>query len=188
MNNLALYSASQSISNLISDPSQMPKDYLLNEANKLVVNTYEFFNNTSKRDETINEPIWNKSTWYISPSPPIDYSAIKDVNRDIDFCGMTVPFTSEAALNANYTKLSEPGSFIGMADSAVLCAHPIKYFDFYTQSEDNTDYNCLGSDLPITIPNWEEKWYSPVCRDWFKEQKAAPNHGTLSDIYTYTGG
>ena len=101
---------------------------------------------------------------------------------------MTVPFTSEAALNASYTKLSEPGSFIGMANSAVLCSHPIKYFDFYTKNETDEDYNCSREDLPIDPPSWNEKWYSPVCRDWFREQKAAPNHGTLSDIYTYTGG
>ena len=110
----------------------MPVGYLQNEANKLVVNSHEFFSDETKRNETKDEPIWDKSTWYISPSPPNDFLQIKSVDRDADICGMTVPFTSEAALNASYTKLSEPGSFIGMADSAVLCSRPIKYFDFYT--------------------------------------------------------
>ena len=151
------------------------------------MNSYEYFSDEAKRDKTI-EPVWNQSTWYISPSPPDEFLAIKNVARDADICGMTVPFTSEAALGVSYTKLSEPGSFIGMADSAVFCSHPIKYFDFYTSIMTDKDYNCPKEELPITPPNWNEKWYSPVCRDWFKEQKATPNHGTLSDIYTYTGG
>ena len=101
---------------------------------------------------------------------------------------MSVPFTSEAGLNAGFTNTQYAGSYIGMADSAVLCSHPNERFDFFNESLDLTDYKCFEEDLPIEPPEWDEKWYSPVCRDWFKDQRAAPTQGTLSDLYIYTEG
>ena len=50
---------------------------------------------------------------------------------------------------------------------------------------DNPDYSCPEEELPISLADWNDKNYSPVCRGWFKDQKANPDHGTLSDLYTF---
>ena len=50
---------------------------------------------------------------------------------------------------------------------------------------DNPDYSCPVEELPISPADWNDKNYSPVCRGWFKDQKANPDHGTLSDLYTF---
>ena len=47
---------------------------------------------------------------------------------------MTVPFTTEAAVNAGYAKIQDEGSFIGMANSAILCTHPVNYNAYYNES------------------------------------------------------
>ena len=44
-------------------------------------------------------------------------------------------------------------------------------------------YKCPESMLPFEYSNWNEKWYSPVCRDWFKESMSAGNRGMISDPY-----
>ena len=94
---------------------------------------------------------------------------IEAVNRDAELCGMTVPFTSKAGINAGFANTQYDGSYIGMADSAVLCSHPTEKFDFFTQNMTIDDYKCIEEDLPIEPPEWYDKWYSPVCRDWFKD-------------------
>ena len=101
---------------------------------------------------------------------------------------MTVPFTTEAGLNAGYAKIQDEGSFIGMANSAILCTHPVNYNAYYNSSMTNNDYLCEEEDLPINPPDWDSKWYSPVCRSWFKDQRDNPSHGTLSDLYTFAEG
>ena len=37
--------------------------------------------------------------------------------------------------------------------------------------------------LPFDYNNWNEKWYSPVCRGWFQESMSAGNRGIISDPY-----
>ena len=102
MNNLALYDASQSISSLISAPQTMPENYLQDEARNLVVNAYEFFTDPDNEDQWQNIT-WNQANWYVSPTEPDEFLEIKAVNRDADICGMIVPFTSKAGLNAGFT-------------------------------------------------------------------------------------
>ena len=46
---------------------------------------------------------------------------------------MTIPITSKAALNAGYVTTKDDGSYIGMANSAILCTHPIDFNDYYVQ-------------------------------------------------------
>ena len=75
-----------------------------------------------------------------------------------------------------------------MANSAILCTHPVNYNSYYNESMTNKDYQCEEEDLPISMPDWDSKWYSPVCRNWFKDQKDNHTHGTLSDLYTFAEG
>ena len=48
---------------------------------------------------------------------------------------------------------------------------------------DDPEYSCPVEELPYAYPEWNPKWYSPLCRPWLKEQKSAPDQNTLSDLY-----
>ena len=78
MNNLALYSASQSISSLISDPQIMQDGYLENDAPGNVVNAYKYFSEEANLVEDVVD--WGKATWYIAPEDPdlfLEIDAVK---------------------------------------------------------------------------------------------------------------
>ena len=42
--------------------------------------------------------------------------------------------------------------------------------------------------MPFEYSDWNEKWFSPVCRGWFKHSRDNPKHGTLSDLYLFASG
>ena len=48
-------------------------------------------------------------------------------------------------------------------------------------------YQCPASVLPFEYSGWDEKWYSPVCRGWFKDSLSAGNRGIISDPYMMAG-
>ena len=88
-------------------------------------------------------------------------------------------------VNAGYTNPMNYGSHIGFADSALLCTRPAEVFDYYMRPMKDPDYSCPATELPFSYPGWNEKWYSPVCRPWFKDQRDNISHGTLSDLYPF---
>ena len=55
---------------------------------------------------------------------------------------------------------------MGMADSAIFCYDPIRTKPWHTQ-EMVGNYTCSADELPVDYTDWNEKWYSPVCRNWF---------------------
>lgn len=69
-----------------------------------------------------------------------------------------------------------------------MCTHPATFKKYYVEEMDDVDYSCPASELPFEYSDWNEKWYSPVCRDWFKEQRETLKHGTLSDLYLFASG
>ena len=75
-----------------------------------------------------------------------------------------------------------------MQDSAILCTHPKDFNDYYVNEMTTEGYSCPISELPFEYSDWNEKWYSPVCRDWFKKQRDDKYHCTLSDLYIFAHG
>ena len=73
-------------------------------------------------------------------------------------------------------------------ESGLLCLHPASYRDFFTEGLDMESYQCQAEDLPFTYPEWEEYWYSPVCRPWYKDQKMMPAHAVMTEIYQFPSG
>ena len=102
-------------------------------------------------------------------------------------CAAAVPFFG-TSLHTNYAKTISSGSFIGLADSGMFCNSPFAINFFYDEAISDPDYSCPAGDIPLKYPNWDSKWFSPVCRTWFQEQKENPNRNTLSDLYLYAGG
>ena len=50
-----------------------------------------------------------------------------------------------------------------------MCTHPSIFKNYYVGEVKDKDYLCPASELPFEYSDWNEKWYSPVCRGWFKD-------------------
>ena len=74
---------------------------------------------------------------------------------------------------------------MGVKKTGMICEVPVLSFDFYNKDKDwsTPDYDCEFNELPFYYPGWDPKWYSPICRDWFKEQESHPTRNTLGEIY-----
>ena len=94
-----------------------------------VESAYQFGKDESRR----NEIDWDKGTWYFAPDKTVVDNVFWNgkVIDGIDICALSLPFTSEAHLNAGYTNEKDEGSYIGLAKSAILCTHPLDFNDYY---------------------------------------------------------
>lgn len=86
-----------------------------------------------------SESNWDKATWYIAPEeePAELYQLVKD---DVSVCAHSLPFTTEAALNAGYVLTGDEGSYMAMANSAILCTHPEDWNAYYVNEMVDEDY------------------------------------------------
>ena len=75
---------------------------------------------------------------------------------------------------------------MGLENSAMMCSVPLSDEDFFSEPISVDDYSCPQSSLPLEYPNWNEKWYSPVCREWYQDQKKTPYKASMTDLYTYS--
>ena len=98
---------------MISRPEILVDNYKEQYARSKVVASYDIDNDTELVFDE-NGVDWNKATWYFSPTDDSDIKEIPQVKTDIDVCGMTHAFTSEAGVNAAYTQLRWQGTYIGM--------------------------------------------------------------------------
>jgi len=58
---------------------------------------------------------------------------------------------------------------------------------------DEPNYNCTKENGAPDIAGWNEKYYSPVCREWYNDTKTefeahpeAPR-GIMTNLYTFAG-
>ena len=68
-------------------------------------------------------------------------------------------------------------SFIGF-DSNAFCYSPSKDKPYF-KPEKRENWKCAES---------QSGFYSPLCREWYKLQKAHPDKATMGDLYSYAGG
>ena len=73
-----------------------------------------------------------------------------------------------------------------MEDTGVMCSTPLQEESHFSNPMNDDDYICPAESLPLDYPNWDEKWYSPLCRGWFQDQQASPYVSTMTDLYVYT--
>ena len=83
------------------------------------------------------------------------------------------PLVPKSATTTGYVNPIDYGVYAGFADSAILCAHPLQFWSTSISAMTSESYDCPESLLPIEYPNWNPKYYSPVCRDWYKDSKKA---------------
>lgn len=78
-----------------------------------------------------------------------------------------MPFFGKS-LQTKYANTISAGAYLGLAQSTMFCDSPLTINSFYHESMSDSDYDCPLSELPITYPNWDSKWYSTHCRPWYK--------------------
>ena len=54
--------------------------------------------------------------------------------------------------------------------------------------DNNVEYDCPADKFPHEYPEWNNKWYSPLCRSWYNDQKSKPKQNTLGDLYVFANG
>ena len=120
---------------------------------------------------TFKETVWDKSVWYLSPEKEdssnrqnalINSEFKAKLDADKITCAVSVPFIGKAT-NTNYARATGSYTYLGLADSGLFCDSQLSINDFYTQKMTSPDYNCSVSNYP----NWDPKWFSPLCRPWF---------------------
>ena len=46
-------------------------------------------------------------------------------------------------------------------------------------------YDCPVENLPYDYPDWNNQFFCPLCRPWYKDQESTPEHGIMTDLYTF---
>ena len=64
-----------------------------------------------------------------------------------------------------------------------MCDSPADFSGYFYHEMSSKSYHCPASELPFSYPDWNPKWYSPLCRGWYKASKTAGNRGIISDPY-----
>ena len=95
-----------------------------------------------------------------------------------------MPFIGEAN-NLDYAKPIGFQSFMSFADTTLLCQSPFKIGQYTRGEETDVEYSCPAENIPFQYDNWNPKWYSTVCRNWFKGQRDLPSQNTMSDLYLF---
>ena len=142
-----------------------------------------------------DENIWQHQAWYMTPDDP-DSAAWQRLLGDSEFsdeiinsrklCSQAIPFIGEFLQGDDYFAA---GSFLGQAETGMFCNTPLTVNQFFSSPMDgDPDYACPKSEFPHKYPTWNPKWYSPLCRGWYKEQKSKSSQNTLSDLYTFANG
>lgn len=139
--------------------------------------------------------IWDQQAWYMTPqteTSPSWQKALKDSDFVSEFekskltCLLSMPLIGEALQGQDYFS---SGAFLGHKHSGLFCNTPFAINQFFNKPMvDDQNYVCRASDLPHEFSNWNDKWYSPVCRGWYKEQEQKPKQNTLSDLYIFANG
>lgn len=58
-----------------------------------------------------------------------------------------------------------------MKDTGMFCDSPFIVNEFFHGALNaDPDYSCPASEFPFEYKGWDPKWYSPLCRGWYKEQ------------------
>lgn len=136
---------------------------------------------------------YKNAAWYIAPQstdhPDFQQFVRADNNRDlisegIDLCALSIPLQGKV-LSAPYTNSFSFKGYMAFENTALFCNVPLEFAGFYVAPMTDKDYQCPAAELPLEYPNWNEKFYSPVCRGWYTQQRSNPTHSTQTNLYLF---
>ena len=87
-------------------------------------------------------------------------------------------------LSTPYANSMSAGAYLGLAGSGVFCNVPFS-INAFSYEPMGAGYDCPVEALPHNWEAWNPKWFSPICRPWFQNQRDHAWHNTLSDLYTF---
>ena len=81
---------------------------------------------------------------------------------------------------------SDRGLYTGFERSSSFCSGTMRP-EFESSSNlyapmTSEDYDCPN---PANVPDWNNKFYNPLCRGWYKDQKKTPFQTTMTDLYEW---
>ena len=118
---------------------------------------------------------------YVAPVElPPEVTTMSSYQRGVKACALAYPFIK--SLNREWSEIQGVRVYFGMKKSAILCSIKDLY-PYMTEPLTDPSYQCPASKIPYTFPDWNQKFLSPVCRDWFIDQEATPQHTIISDRY-----
>ena len=141
----------------------------MENVNRIAVDAYELgvsLNATSIEQQRTYDH--SNVAAYISPEPlPPQVEDNPEYQEGLKVCSLSYLFQNYG-FNQDYVNLAGPRSFIGMADSGIFCNGPARLSPIFIRPLNISSYECPASSLPISYPDWNEKWYSPLCRGWYR--------------------
>ena len=179
-----LWGAAKSISDMVSRPEILVPEYQAAGAPDITVSQYDVFKDFTagtNQDEYDQDGLnWSRPGWYFKQGS-VALSEYPELEEAVGVCGLTSPFTTKAGVNAAYSYLTNPGTYIGLTDSALMCSRPVPQVGSgaYLEQIDENFY-CPKENLPFEYEGtWGALNFSPICKDWFKNQKQNYQHGTI---------
>ena len=120
---------------------------------------------------------------YVAPVQlPPEVTDSEQYKSGIEACAVAYPFIK--SLDREWGDSYGDRVYFGMKESAILCStrDPYRYM---TEPIDDPNYECPASKIPYADfrKAWDKKFLSPVCRDWFIDQEATPQHTVVSELY-----
>ena len=103
-------------------------------------------------------------------------------------CSQSIPFIGSSLQGSSFFS---SGAFLGFKDTGMFCNTPFTMNEFFHQTmEADTNYACFADEYPFPYDSWDPngKWYSPLCRGWYTEQKNKPGQNTMGDLYVFANG
>ena len=144
---------------------QRPED----KANELIPNGYYF------NAEPFDSPSWQKLLE--------DPESARLIQNSMLLCAQTRLLQNPGTQNYFTSQSKAELNYLAEEDTAMFCAFPLKISGYMYTEMNNKGYDCPKENTPLDFATWNNKWYSPHCRPWYKNQKSHPNQGTLSDLY-----
>jgi hypothetical protein len=186
-----LHESALTIGSLMSEKALRSKQWIREDH---ITDNVDFYNDN---DYEVNQQVefmiedFDKNGYYTRPyGHPISEMSLGELETH-ETCGLAVPFMGAYYKKFNFMHYYEDtlsaSSFIGFPNG-MWCNGPLTSCACYTVSMSDPNYSCPREE----IPGWDPKFYSPICRGWYKDQAAAfsPDspRGILSYLYLYMSG
>ena len=98
---------------------------------------------------------------------------------------LAIPFHGKA-ISTPYANPIGIFAYLGLEKSGLMCNMPMGLNNYADKPMSSASYDCPVEVFQFEYPGWNNKWYNPLCRPWYKEQKVKFNQNTMGDLYRFS--
>lgn len=140
-------------------------------------NETQFFNHTKQLyGDDWDEFKRKRSAYYVLPQwyNQTEFFWMNNVEsqrnlKSLQQCALSLPYISYLSLNSSYTHSQSWEAYIGFETTGVLCTWTQDAQSVFHSKMKPEDYFCPAANVTEYLRDvWDEKWYSVLCRGWFK--------------------